>query len=273
AFDIPSDLAREMLTEPNPLGRSNADVVRPWANGLDITRHPRDVWIIDFGVSMTETEAALYEAPFEYVRSHVLPRREATQRAVYRADWWRHVRPRPEMRAALANLGRYLATVALAKHRLFVWMSPEVLPDHSLIVFARADDYFFGVLHSRPHEKWALAIASSLEDRPRYTPSTCFETFPFPVPTDAQREGIGDAARALHETRQSALDNDPKLTLTALYNKRPTWLQHLHADLDRAVLEAYGWPDDLTDEDLLERLLALNLERAELERQGTIIRP
>ena len=84
---------------------------------------------------------------------------------------------------------------------------------------------------------------------------------------------IGDAARALHETRQSALDGDPKLALTALYNKRPTWLQHRHEDLDRAVLDAYGWPEDLADEELLERLLALNLERAELERQGTIIRP
>jgi hypothetical protein len=77
----------------------------------------------------------------------------------------------------------------------------------------------------------------------------------------------------LHETRQSALDADPKLTLTGLYNKKPTWLQHLHGDLDAAVLAAYGWPAGIGDEELLERLLALNLERAEGEKQGVLVRP
>ena len=176
------------------------------------------------------------------------------------------------MRAALAGLSRYVATVVIAKHRLFAWVPSEVLSDHALIVFPREDDYFLGVVHSRLHEKWALGICSSLEDRPRYTPTTCFETFPFPRPTEEQRAAIAEAAKALHEMRQAALDNDPKLTMTALYNKRPTWLDNLHKDLDRAVLAAYGWPEDIGDEELLERLLALNLERAEEEERGILTR-
>ena len=272
AFDIGRDVAEQMLAAPNPHGRPNSDVVKPWWNGLDVTRRSRDMWIIDFGCTMSERDAALYEAPFEYVRSHVKPAREATQRAQYRASWWLHTRPRPEMRAALAGLSRYVATVVIAKHRLFAWVPSEVLSDHALIVFPREDDYFLGVVHSRLHEKWALGICSSLEDRPRYTPTTCFETFPFPRPTEEQRAAIAEAAKALHETRQSALDNDPKLTMTALYNKRPTWLDNLHKDLDRAVLAAYGWPEDIGDEELLERLLALNLERAEEEERGILTR-
>ncbi|MBD3176385.1 MAG: hypothetical protein GF320_14495 [Armatimonadia bacterium] len=161
----------------------------------------------------------------------------------------------------------------MAKHRLFAWVPRTVLPDHALMVFGREDDYFMGVLHSRPHELWTLGICGALEDRPRYSSTNCFETFPFPTPTEEQREAIAQAAKALHEMRQSALDNDPKLTMTKLYNKRPTWLDNLHKDLDRAVLDAYGWPEDISDEELLERLLALNLERAAEEEKGVLTPP
>lgn len=275
AFDLPAELAGQMLTAPNPLGRNNADVLRLWVNGLDVTRQPRNMWIIDFGLDMPEHEAALYEAPYEYLREHVLPVRATNRRAAYREKWWLHVEPRPAMRKALTPLSRYLATPILGRQRPFVWLSSSILADHQLIVFARDDDYFFGVLHSIVHRLWIPSVSSwmGVGNDPRYTPTTCFETFPFPQPSDDQREAISEAARRLHETRQSALDNDPKLTLTALYNKRPTWLQHLHEDLDRAVLAAYGWPSDIADEDLLERLLALNLERAAGERQGVVVRP
>ncbi len=273
AFDIPAALAAQFLAAANPLGRDNADVVRPWYNGFDITRRPRDMWIIDFGVGMSEGEAALYEAPFEYLRACVKPVRAGNRRESYRDRWWVHVEARPGMREALAPLSRYLATVIVAKHRLFVWVNHDVLPDHRLIVFARDDDYILGVLHARPHETWSLRAGSTLESRPSYTPSTCFDPFPFPRPTDDQRAAIADAAKALHETRQSRLDAEPKLTLTGLYNQSPTWLQNLHRDLDQAVFAAYGWPADLPDDELLERLLALNLDRAAEEDRGLIVPP
>lgn len=272
SFEIPGDLAREMLAAPNPLGRDNADVLRPWWNGFDVTRRPRDMWIIDFG-SMTEEEAALYEAPFEYVNANVRPVRERNRRASRAARWWIHAEVHPAMRAALAGLPRYIATARVAKHRLFVWVDAHVLCDAQVFVFASAEDYLFGVLHSRVHRPWAFRLGGTLEDRPRYGTGECFDTFPFPTPTPEQREAIGDAARALHEARQSRLDADPKLTLTALYNKRPPWLDNRHRALDRAVLAAYGWPDDLTDDELLERLLALNLARAEDEQRGILVRP
>ncbi|WP_217155933.1 class I SAM-dependent DNA methyltransferase [Sphaerobacter thermophilus] len=267
-FDIPGDLARQMLAAPlNPNGRPNSDVIVPWVNGLDITRRPRDMWIIDFGPDMPLEQAALYEQPFEYVKKHVYPVRQKSRST--RNEWWLHERPRVDMRDALRGLSRFIGTPTVAKHRLFVWLSAPTLPDHQLIVFARDDDYFFGVLHSRAHELWSLRMGTSLEDRPRYTPTTCFETFPFPRPTEEQREAIAAAARALHEHRERWLNPEgaseaelKQRTLTNLYNARPTWLDNLHRELDRAVFAAYGWPDDLSDDEILARLLALNLERA-----------
>jgi hypothetical protein len=142
-----------------------------------------------------------------------------------------------------------------------------------LVVFARNDDYTFGVLHSRVHETWARGMGTQLrevESGFRYTPTTCFETFPFPYPTDAQGEAIGDAARDLDRLRIGWLNPSglstadlAKRTLTNLYNARPTWLAQAHESLDAAVLAAYGWPADIEREELLARLLALNLVRAE----------
>ena len=271
-FDIDAVTAANLIAQPNPDGRSNTDVVRPWVNGLDITRRPRSMWIIDFGVRMPESEAALYEAPFEYVRGHVQPERVRNARAAYAERWWLHVEPRSGMRSALHGLTRYIATPNLTKHRLFVWLDAATLADHQLIVFARDDDFTFGILHSRAHEIWALATGTQLETRPRYTPTTTLETFPFPRPTDEQRQRVGEAARRLVELRDGWL-NPPgvapieleRRTLTNLYNQRPTWLEHSHADLDSAVLAGYGWSANLSDTDILERLLALNLERAATE--------
>jgi type II restriction/modification system DNA methylase subunit YeeA len=266
-FDIPGDLARRWLKlPPNPNGRPNSGVLRPWANGLDVTRRPRDMWIIDFGVDMPEEEAALYEAPFQYALKTVRPER-VTSRTT-RPEWWLHERPRPDMRVALAPLRRYLATVRVAKHRLFAWLSQETLPDSSLFAFVRDDDFFFGVLHCRFHETWALRLGTSLEDRPRYTATTTFETFPFPHATDEQRKALAKAAAELDRLRTAwlnppgATDADlKKRTLTNLYNERPAWLANAHAALDAAVAAAYGWPANITDDEMLARLLALNLER------------
>jgi len=216
-------------------------------------------------------EAAQYEKPFEYVKMNVLPAREQ-RRDDYRGMWWQYARPRPEMRAALEGKSRYIATPGVSKHRLFVWMPINVLCNQGTLVFARDDDAFFGVLHSRVHEVWARAQGTQLREEEsgcRYTPTTSFETFPMPKPTAEQEQAIAAAARELVEKRDLWLRPEgaspaelKKRTLTSLYNARPTWLDLAHRKLDAAVATAYGWPADLADEQILERLLALNLERA-----------
>ena len=222
------------------------------------------------------------------------------------------------MRVALTGLTRYTATTRVSKHRIFVWLPGNTLPDSALIVFARSDDLFFGLLHSRFHEVWALRMGTRLETRPRSTPSTCFETFPFPAgvlgngPATPAHAAIAAVAMELNKLRENWLNPPewvrpevmefpgtvggpwdhyidpatvvgmgafkvgtvryPRLvprdaecatrlkdrTLTKLYNERPAWLAACHAKLDAAVAAAYGWPNDLTDDAILERLLALN---------------
>ncbi|NVZ08404.1 class I SAM-dependent DNA methyltransferase [Allochromatium humboldtianum] len=317
AFDIPGELARRWLPLPNPHEQPNSQVLKPSWNGLDVTRRPRDGWIIDFGTRMSEDDAALYEAPFGYVVEHVKPERSRNPREAYRRYWWRHGEPRIAMRAALEGLPRYLVTSEVAKHRTFVWLKSAILPDKRLIVIARADDTTFGILHSRFHELWSLRLGATLEDRPCYRPSTCFETFPFPdglTPADTKHgtetldsgpivpvvapevadhaRAIAEAAHRLNTLRENWL-NPPewieripevvpgypdriiakpghegdlkKRTLTNLYNHPPAWLTNAHRALDAAVARAYGWEDytpDLPDDAILQRLLALNLQRA-----------
>ncbi|MGA9995410.1 MAG: DNA methyltransferase [Pyrinomonadaceae bacterium] len=213
AFDIEEDVALRMMSAPNPHGRPNSDVIVPWVNGLDVTRRPRGMFIIDFGTRMSEEEASRFEAPFEHIQKNVWPIRKDNNREAYRKYWWRHVEARPKLTESLSNLDRFIITLTVSKHRLFVWESAPTLPDHQLIAFARSDDYFFGVLHSRLHEVWALKLGTRLETRPRYTPTTCFETFPFPEPTDEQRNTVAEAARELDELRTRWL-NPPEWTRT-----------------------------------------------------------
>jgi len=279
AFDLDPETAHRMLAAPlNPNGSPNSDVVRPWVNALDITRRPRGMHIIDFGVDMAEEDAALYEMPFEYLREHVWAKRLENNREGYRVKWWIHGEPRTDFRSATAKLSRYIVTPSVSKHRLFAWLSKDILPDHAIFAIARDDDYFFGVLHSRPHEVWARAQGTQLrevESGFRYTPTSTFETFPFPWPPGREPEksqqvkAIAEAARKLVEQRDNWLnppDATPealsKLTLTNLYNKRPKWLENAHRKLDETVFAAYGWPSTIPDEELLRRLLALNQARA-----------
>jgi len=281
-FDIDNETAQKMLRAPmNVNGRPNSDVVRPVASAIDLVQRSRNVWTIDFGADRTEQEAALYELPFEYVKSVVYPKRLKDQRESYRAEWWQYARPRPAMRKALEPLARFIATPGVSKHRIFVWQEPQVLCNQGTLVFAREDDYFFGLLHSCIHEEWALALGTQLESRPRYTPETTFQTFPFPWPpgtepseeADPRVKAIADAARELVRLRDAWLnppDIDPrelpKRTLTNLYNLRPAWLANAHQALDEAVFAAYGWPANLSKEEILTRLLALNHERAAGQR-------
>ena len=297
-FDVPGDLARAWLREPaNPNGRPNSDVLKPWMNGMAVTRRAADKWIIDFGWTMVREEAALYEAPFQHAQKYVHPMRQRNRRDSYRLNWWRHMEPRQGMWMALKGLSRYIVTPCVAKHRLFAWLDARICPDHALIAIARDDDTTFGILHSRFHEAWALRKGTSLEDRPRYTLTTTFETFPFPdglspdVPAtgyvaDPRAQVIASATRRLVELRARWLNppewvewvEEPvpgypprpvprdskaatalkKRTLTNLYNARPQWLLDAHAQLDAAVARAYGWPADITNDAALDELLVRN---------------
>ena len=375
AFDLAEASALAMMREPNPHGQPNSDVLVPWANGLDVTRRSRGMWIVDFGTERGEAEASSYEVPFARIRKLVRPFRTKNKRETYRELWWRHVEARPGMLAALAPLPRFLATARVAKHRLFAWLNAPLLPDCQLFAFARWDDFFFGVVHSRIHEVWARAHGTQVREREsgfRYTPTTCFETFPFPFLDDLEsppskfapeppkppshpdltpeqayadaahfysakedspayraapddhRAAIADAAEELNELRERWLNPpewtetrtlefpgsvsgpwsryiDPKSvdqeigignvvyprleprdadcaaklkkrTLTNLYNERPAWLDLAHKKLDAAVAAAYGWPADLSDEQILEKLLALNQERAAEETKAAKVK-
>ena len=302
-FDISGDLAREWLRLPaNPNGRPNSDVLRPWVNGMDLTRRPSGKWIVDFGSIMERPQAALYEMPFRHVMERVKPARQRNRNKKVRELWWRHEAPRPVMWKALEGLPRYIATPRVAKYRLFVWCDTRVCPDCQLIVVARDDDTTFGILHSRFHEAWSLRRGTWLGkgNDPRYTPTTTFQTFPFPeglspdVPavdyaSDPRAAAIAKAARRLVELRERWLNppewvkwvDEPvsgypkrpvardaeaakKLkarTLTNLYNARPQWLADAHAALDAAVAAAYGWDAGISEEEALGELLALNLEK------------
>ena len=273
-FDIPEAVAKEMLVQANPHGRPNSEVINRWVNGTDITQRSRNVWIIDFGVDMPMGDAALYEAPFEYIKDKVMPTRIKNKMKWRAENWWLHGYPATTMRQALALLPRYIATPKVAKHRFFVWLNAGVLPSNLIIAIASSDDYMFGVLSSSIHELWARQVGSQLREADSggtYTPTTCFETFPFPRPTDAQRDAIAAAAAELNRLREGWLNPEGvgigaaelrRRTLTNLYNQRPTWLDNAHAALDSAVSAAYGWPAGLADAEILERLLALNLEWA-----------
>ena len=319
-FDIEAERAISLLTQPvNAAGVPNSDVVRPVVSGIDITQRVRGLWTLDFALRAIE-DACRYETPFEYVRHVVLPVRQASRRGDYRGAWWQYARPRVDLRNAVGGLSRVIVTPEVSKHRLFVWVRPEILANQQTLIVARSDDYFFGVLHSRVHEVWARAQGTQLREREsgfRYTPTTCFETFPFPwspgqePPEDPRVQAIAEAAKELDELRSNWLNppewvreevlefpgsvdgpwaryvHDPEdrgigtvryprivpkdaecavklkaRTLTNLYNQPPTWLALAHEKLDAAVFAAYGWDPSMTDDQLLESLLAVNLKRA-----------
>jgi type II restriction/modification system DNA methylase subunit YeeA len=221
-FDVDGAIARGWLAAPlNANGKPNTDVVRPIMNTADITGRSSDTWIVDFA-SLSEADAAFYAAPFAHVVREVKPFREQNRDRQRREKWWLLGRSGGDLRAALAPFTRYIATPRVAKHRLFVWLAAQVLPDSRVFAIARDDDTSFGILHSRFHEAWALGNASRHGDgddggRPTYNNQTCFETFPFPsgltpnLPAasyaeDPRAKNIAAAARALVEARDRWLN-------------------------------------------------------------------
>jgi hypothetical protein len=237
------------------------------------------MYVVFFGDNMSMESACQYTSPFEYVKSKVKLTREKIQsEARSTKNWWLFQRSRPAMRNALSKKERFIVTPMVSKYRLFAWVEKNVIPENLLVVITREDDYFIGILHSKPHELWSRNKGTQLreaESGQRYTPSTTFETYPFPwspgkEPVDNPLvQNISQAAKELVEKRDYWL-NPPEAhqeelerrTLTNLYNQNPTWLQLAHEKLDKAVFAAYGWPDNLSDDEILERLLELNIERS-----------
>jgi type II restriction/modification system DNA methylase subunit YeeA len=278
-FNIPAELATVMLeAKGNPNGRPNSDVIKDRRTGQDVVGILSNEFVIDFGVDMPIEEASQYVMPFEYLEKYVYPIRQKARQREAREQWWIHWRAREEMRKKLSKLKRYVATPRVGKHRIFVWLDSSILPDTALVAFAREDDYFMGVLHSRIHELWARRKGTQLRDAEsgfRYTSTTVFETFPLPWPPgnepldDPRLTTISEAAKELIKLRDEWLNptDTSKLemkerTLTNLYNENPTWLRLTHRIIDEAVSEAYGWSADLGDNEILLKLLELNHERA-----------
>ena len=318
-FEIDGELARKWIAMPlNPNEQGNVAVLKPWSNGYDITRRPSGQWVIDFGTNMVEADAALFEIPFGHLRDAIDEenrRRQAEGKPLLRGretrsldGWWLHQRPRGEMRLALAPLHRYILSPRVSKYRIFIWSDKSVLADSAIIAIARDDDTSFGILHSIFHERWSLRMGTSLEDRPRYTPSTTFETFPFPegltpdiaaadYADDPRAISIAAAAARLNGLRENWLNpadlvvREPevvpgypdrilprdeaaakelaKRTLTNLYNTRPAWLNNAHKALDEAVANAYGWGDDWRAGLLTEDEILARLFNLNLERTST----
>jgi hypothetical protein len=267
--------------------------IREYRNGRDLTAKPRGVMAIDlFGLSETEVRSR-FPAIYQHVTDNVKPEREQNNRESYRKNWWIHGEPRRDLRPALAGLPRYTATVETMKHRIFQFLDASVLPDNKLIVLCVSESERLAILSSRLHVCWSLAAGSWLGvgNDPVYAKTRCFDPFPFPDLTEDQKTHLRQLGENLdaHRKRQQAAH--PKLTLTQMYNVLEKLragdtvegkdkeiydqgligiLRDLHDQIDVVVAEAYGWPVDLSDEDILLRLVALNKERAEEEARGQI---
>ncbi len=281
-----------------PLG-GNDNLVRPYMNGRDLTAAPRGAYVIDF-FGLSEEEARqrapeLYQRLVDHVKHERLTKATGGTKdsQEYAAKWWLFGKPRAELRRAIAGLRRFIATVETAKHRIFIFLDRQILPDNKLICIASDSGDVLGILSSRIHVCWALATGGHLGvgNDPVYIKTRCFDPFPFPACVEAQKQRIRDLGEALdaHRKRQRALH--PKLTITGMYNVLEklrsgeplndkereiheqglvSILKQIHDDLDAAVFEAYGWPATLTDDEILERLVALNHERAEEEKRGLV---
>lgn len=260
--------------------------------GRDITARPQGRFVIDFFGCDEMVARSEFAGGYQIVRDHVKPTRDQNARKIRREKWWLFGENAPKLRRAISGLPRFIGTSEVARHRVFVWIElPGAIPDGSLAAIATSDAFVLGVLSSHIHTNWALKAGGTLEDRPRYQNGPCFDPFPFPAATDVQKRTIGAMANRLDAHRKRQLAAHPKLTITAIYNvlqklrtAEPlddkdreihdeglvTVLSELHDDLDRAVFDAYGWPRDLSEAQVLERLVALNQERAAEETRGVV---
>ena len=272
--------------------------IRPLFNGRDLTSIPRNRMVIDLYGLTVEQVREVYPEIYQWVYERVKPERDAkvgrTKDAdEYARNWWIFGKPRVSLRKAIADLNQYIVTPRTAKHRIFTFLPSNYIVETEIIVIALGDYWQLGVLSSRAHTSWALVAGTRLGvgNDPRYNNSRCFATFPFPDPSDTQKSRICDLTEQLDAHRKRQQTQHPKLTMTNMYNvleklragesltkkEQETHeqglvsiLKQLHDDLDAAVFEAYGWPADLSDEEILERLVALNAERAAEEAKGQV---
>ncbi len=244
------------------------EVIAPFINGEDTVRSVNQSpsrWVIDFADMPLDAAERLYPTPMKIVRDRVIPERAHDPKQMER--WWQFWRPRPELRESLRNslgdLDRFAIASRVGKRLLLVWAQPNWRPSDACNVFVFSDDYNFGVVISKTHDVWARVNSSTLKGDLRYSPSSAFETFPFPSPTDVQRERIAAASREIVDARKSACETN-QIGLTKVYNLMGEGgfvdLKRAHEELDRAVMDAYGWPVELLDSptELLDRLYDLN---------------
>jgi hypothetical protein len=277
--------------------------IREYRNGRDLTSRPRGVMVIDlFGLDLDDVRKRFPEV-YQHVSTSVKPDREqeaarsgSNDSLAYAREWWLFGKPRQEMRPALTNLPRYIATVETMKHRIFQFLDASILPDNMLTAIAISDAADLGILSSHIHVVWTLRAGGWLGvgNDPRYSKSRCFDPFPFPDANNIQKQTIRVIAEELDAHRKRVLGEHPRLTLTGLYNvfeklragTKPDELdegdrtifddglvlimKELHDRLDVAVADAYGWPADLTGDEILAKLVALNKERAEEEKRGLV---
>jgi len=274
-------------------GSALSEVIRPYINGGDLVRHARPKFVIDLFGRVAERVRSDTPYVYEYVLERVKPQRDASRDKAFRERWWLFGRSRPELREATSSLTRYIATTETAKHRVFQFLLAETLPDHMIISISLDDAFFLGVLSSRIHVVWALRAGGWLGvgNDPRYSKSRCFDPFPFPDCADSLKAQIRDAAEELDALRKRQQAAHPGLTLTQIYNVLERLragdalteaeeeiktkglvliVKELHDRIDALVAQAYGWPADLSDDDILARLVALNAERAAEEKRGLI---
>jgi hypothetical protein len=270
--------------------------IREYRNGRDLASHARGVMVIDlFGLKPEEIRQRFPEV-YQHVASTVKPERDSNNRESYRLNWWIFGEPRKELRPALANLSRYVATVETTKHRVFQFLGASILPDNMLVAVGSDDAADLGILSSRIHVVWSLRAGGWLGvgNDPRYSKSRCFDPFPFPEANNIQKQAVRVIAEELDAHRKRVLAAHPELTLTGLYNvlerlragtkpdefdahERTVFddglvliVKELHDKLDIAVADAYGWSADLSDDEILAKLVTLNKERVEEERRGLV---
>lgn len=265
--------------------------IREYRNGRDLVGIPRGVMVIDLQGLSTKQVMARFPEVYQWILDRVKPERDHNAEAYRRENWWVFGRKHTDLRESLKGLARFISTVETAKHRIFAFLDINILPDNRLINFAFEDAFFLGVLSSSIHVAWTLSVGGTLEDRPVYTKTRCFDPFPFPDCTEVQKRTIRDIAERLDAHRKRQQQLLPTLTLTDMYNvleklrtgaelteaDRAIYdngiisiLRDLHDELDSAVFAAYGWSPNLTTEEILEHVVALNAQRRAEETTGLI---